>query len=192
MDSEEKQRTYWHLQLQLAEHTARTMHAGQLYGNQEYAFHLGAVESAVCGLYTEEEFSAEELSQLRCAAWLHDVIEDTEMSLDALREAGIDQAVIDLVDCVTAVQVHPETGDLLKNRRARHKFTYRKIASSRLAKALKLADRFANVENCVETGSKLLGMYRREHADFSRDAIGQVTGQLDDVLRQIDSMLYNE
>jgi (p)ppGpp synthase/HD superfamily hydrolase len=95
-------------------------------------------------------------------AWLHDVLEDTEVKEEELC-AAVGTRVTKLV-----VSVTDEPG---ANRRERKAKTYPKTrAAGPLAVALKLADRIANVSRCVIDSkaepSPLLKMYREEYVDF--------------------------
>jgi (p)ppGpp synthase/HD superfamily hydrolase len=130
-------------------------HAGQKYGDEEYAFHLNQVEDVLMELAPYDDL-------LYICAWLHDVIEDTKVTHEQIRrEFGAE--VANIVWAVT-----DETG---KNRAERHVKTYPKIRANPKAVILKLADRIANVRRCVDTGNeKLLRMYRDEYPGF-RDAL---------------------
>ena len=120
---------------------------GQMYGVLPYTHHLQAVEEIL------REFG-ESRVMILTAAWLHDVIEDTDVKLRDIEENfGEDVAL--LVGAVTS-----EPGD---NRKMRNALTYPKIRSAGpLAVRLKLADRLAN----VKSGGGSLKMYIKEYADF--------------------------
>ena len=68
------------------------------------------------------------------AAWLHDVVEDTDWTIEALLGAGIPAEVVQLVDAVTRL---PDEGYLAD-------FIPRIIAAGRKAVLLKLADIWHN------------------------------------------------
>lgn len=77
----------------LAEAIAAWAHTGQAdKSGVEYIEHPRAVAAT---------FDAVEDSIAHCAAWLHDVLEDTEMSADDLLSAGIPASVIDVVTELT-------------------------------------------------------------------------------------------
>lgn len=102
------------------------------------------------------------LGPLEAAGWLHDVVEDTNTTLDEVREQFGD-GVADLVGAVTS-----EPG---ANREERNAATYPKIrAAGRNAVALKLADRICNVSACWANSDKRLFMYAKEYPDF-REAL---------------------
>jgi (p)ppGpp synthase/HD superfamily hydrolase len=125
-------------------------HGDQKYGDEPYVVHLDAVWAVLREHgYTHPSY--------RDAAYLHDIIEDTAATYEEL-VSFFGAWVADLVWRVT-----DPPG---KSRRERHAKTYPNIRQSSPATALKLADRIANVEHCVRTGDKRLGMYRKEQADF--------------------------
>lgn len=120
---------------------------GQLYGVLPYTHHLAAVEGVL------REFG-EAREELLVAAWLHDIVEDTDVKLRDVEE-NFGQEVARLVGAVTS-----EDGP---NRKTRNALTYPKIREAgRDAVRLKLADRIANVRN----GGSSVGMYAKEHRDF--------------------------
>ncbi len=132
-------------------------HGDQKYGDLPYSVHLESVETVLI------EFGHIS-SVMRAAAWLHDVLEDTETTEAQLVDANIPHEVISLVQSVTS-----EPG---KNRKERNAATYPKIARNLYAVALKLADRIANVRNATASGSDLLKMYKKEYPEFRAALIG--------------------
>jgi (p)ppGpp synthase/HD superfamily hydrolase len=134
--------------LRVARFFATVKHAGQLYSGVPYTHHLAAVEAVLVRFGVDDEV-------MRCAAWLHDSVEDTGTKLKEIAEMFGDD-VAELVGAVTN-----EKGE---NRKIRAALTYPKIRKTPRAVTLKLADRIANVEN----GGKLLEMYAKEYEDFKR------------------------
>lgn len=120
---------------------------GQLYGVLPYTHHLAAVENELIryNIWDEDE---------RIAAWLHDIVEDTDVKVRDIEENfGEDVAV--LVAAVTS-----EPGE---NRKIRNALTYPKIREAGpKAIRLKLADRLAN----MRSGGSSLKMYLKEYAGF--------------------------
>lgn len=139
------------LAIQAAQAFASAKHEGQKYGDEQpYVTHLGHVAEVLRRFkFTDED--------LQVAAWLHDVVEDTDATLTQI-EMMFGRNIADIVGRVTN-----EPG---KNRKERHTKTYPKIQASVDATTLKLADRIANVECSVEDASKKLEMYRKEHKAF--------------------------
>ena len=129
---------------------ARISHKGQMYGDFPYTYHLKKVSDTLL------KFSVLD-PQMHAAAWLHDVVEDTEVEIDEV-EMIFGKRVADIVYKVTN-----ESG---RNRAERHKKTYHKIKSCNYALQLKLADRIANTEESIRTKSSLLQMYKKEYEGF--------------------------
>lgn len=135
--------------------------AAQAHGDQQYdgkpyiEGHLGHVFYETNHIIETEGLHGS-ATQLLQAAWLHDVLEDTKVMRHELVAAF--PGVAALVEAVT-----DEPGP---TREARKAATYPKTrAAGRLAVALKLADRIANVKAAVREGAageKFLAMYRQE------------------------------
>lgn len=128
-------------------------HGEQKYGDKPYYVHLASVVEELGRMEVQDE-------EVRAAAWLHDVLEDTACTPEDLYRASMTPYTIALVDAVT-----DRPG---KNRDARHVLTYPRIARMPDAVTLKLADRIANVRASLHT--RYAPMYLREHVDF-RDAL---------------------
>ncbi len=129
---------------------AQRVHHNQRYGDQPYTVHLAHAVSVLerHGL-TDPELVA--------AGWLHDSIEDTEVTREEVALlAG--ERVAAMVD---AVSDGPGA-----NRRERKARPYRLIPQTPGSVLIKLADRIANVEAAVEKRPGLLAMYRAEHPGF--------------------------
>ncbi len=155
---------------------ASELHAakGQAWvDGRPYRDHLEAVETVLLRFgYAEHEF--------RLAAWCHDLLEDTDTSRDALREA-CGPAVEALVWAVT-----DEPG---ATRAERHEKTYPKIVATPGATILKLADRISNVEASIAMGpSSKLEKYRSEHPGF-RAALYRPDERTDPMWQHLDDLL---
>ena len=126
-------------------------HSGQRYGDLPYSFHLVAVTDLL---------SSYGFSEIAVAAgWLHDVVEDTSVSLFDIREK-FGGRVARIVDACTDGQ-----GETRKERKAE---AYKKLAASgSVARAVKLADRVANMKASIEN-PKMAKTYRDEFPDFIR------------------------
>lgn len=154
---------------------AARAHGDQRYDGKPYVEgHLAYVFYEM-GRIIETEGLGGAATQLLQAAWLHDVLEDTKVTRHELVAAF--PGVAALVEAVT-----DEPGP---NRKARKLATYPKTrAAGRLAVALKLADRIANVKAAlrdlearnavVRAGGvavtdiplRFLAMYREEFPDL--------------------------
>jgi len=126
-------------------------HAHQKYGDRPYSYHLAQVSQVLSefGYLSDEAIAA--------AAWLHDILEDTETTYEVLMsEFGKETA-----DIVFAVTNEPG-----ENRAAKFRNTAPKIQSNKKALIVKLADRIANTEASLETNPKLYNMYSKEFLLF--------------------------
>lgn len=133
-----------------AETFAVQAHIDQKYGDAPYETHL---RHAVRVL---EEAGFGEEAILKTATWLHDTVEDTEISIQEI-ERRFGPEVKDIVWRVT-----DEPG---ANRKERKLKTYPKIKGHRGATIVKLCDRIANVESSKSNPQKLT-MYLKEYPDF--------------------------
>jgi (p)ppGpp synthase/HD superfamily hydrolase len=159
--------------LRLAKVYAAEAHTDQMYGERPYIYHLEQV-STVLQRYRFTD------PDLHAAAWLHDTVEDTDVTLEDLANAGFSQRTIFLVDCVTQRPGH--------NRRERAAATYPYTRRDTIAVALKLADRIANVEASIEEGkSGLTSMYRKEYPGF-RQALYR-EGEWQEMWDDLDKLL---
>lgn len=125
------------------------------HGNQVYNEEMPYIRHLEMVVEVLRRFGVDD-SEMECAAWLHDVIEDTTRSYkDIQTRFGV--TVAELVFSVTS--------ELGRNRKERNGKTYPKIRSMPLARLLKLADRIANVEYGLANGGKT-DMYRDEFEGF--------------------------
>jgi (p)ppGpp synthase/HD superfamily hydrolase len=140
-------------QIQKAIDFARIAHKGQTYADQEYFYHLQKTyEVAVKFELTEE---------IQIACYLHDVLEDTDASFDELWDE-FGWFIAHLVYLVT-----DEEGS---NRKERKLKTYAKTKKLHEAILLKLCDRIANVEACIEFDQDgLMKMYQKEQSLFESE-----------------------
>lgn len=136
-----------------AREMATKAHQGQKYGEEPYTVHLQAVAELArpFGAWAET------------LAWLHDAVEDTDMTLDDVEyEFGLGGRL-----CINLLTDEP--GETRKIRKAA---THAKLAqveaSSLWATALivKACDRLANVRSSSKHSPGLLKMYRKEHEAF--------------------------
>lgn len=139
-----------------AKEFALERHGNQKYGEYPYAYHLRKVVGVL------ERFEAGS-PLLVSSAWLHDVVEDTNVTIEEI-DRIFGENVADIVWRVT-------TSSIGKNRKERHIKTYPKIRGRREAVLLKLADRIANSEQCCAGGNpRLHSMYQKEYPAF-REAL---------------------
>lgn len=152
---------------------ALAAHGSQLYGSRPYGVHLDAVA----------ELAAPFGEHAQVVGYLHDVVEDTQVSLEALGERFgpfVAQCVGLLTDAPGA------------NRKERKAKTYARLAEAagpvELALVVKTADRLANVKACVADGRQALWeTYRAEHPAFR--AAAYRAGLCDALWKQLDPLL---
>lgn len=126
-------------------------HGNQLYGGNPYIYHLDKVVKVLKD-YGLTGFIYED------AGYLHDVIEDTSVTLQEL-QAEFGTYVAELVWSVTGEG---------KNRKERQESIYAKLKDNHHGINLKLADRIANLETgFAENNQEKLKMYKKEDEKFS-------------------------
>lgn len=109
----------------IAERIARTAHAGQVdKSGQPYILHPERVARIVSGIVPDPEAVA--------AAWLHDVLEDTNVTSADLREEGVPASVIEVVELMTH-HADVSVEDYILG-----------LRSHRIARAVKIADLIDN------------------------------------------------
>lgn len=137
------------------------------YTGEPYIVHPDEVAGIVASVTDDQAMIA--------AAYLHDVVEDTAVSLDRVRELFGDD-VAGLVEMLTDVS-KPEDG----NRKARKAIDRNHTASaSPRAKTIKLADLISNTASIVTHDAEFAKVYLAEKR------------LLLDVLREGDATLYAE
>lgn len=119
-------------QAQIAERIAREAHAGQKEAStgEDYIHHVERVVAMVEG------------EEAKAVAWLHDVIEDTNITIRDLCRAGLSDDVIDAVERLTRDVADSYYADYIEIIRA---------CGSQVALAVKLADLRDHLRpNCPE------------------------------------------
>lgn len=145
-------------------------HDDQKYGRKPYHVHLLDVINVLRRFIDWDDLDQE----LVDAAWLHDVVEDTETRLEEIK-ARFGDRVAELVHAVTN-----EEGPTRKERTAK---TYPKIRATSNALVIKLADRIANLEQCVSHDrlgrrpGRLFQMYLKEWDAFQEGLRGRCRGE---------------
>mgnify|MGYP001084185086 CR=1 FL=1 len=155
---------------------AHEKHRGQTHGTRPFVSHLQEV------VETLHEFGYHD-DDLTAAAWLHDVVEDTAVTIEEIyTEFG--NRIGDLVDALTD---GPGKTRLIKKQKP-----YATIPKVKGAVMVKLADRIANVRHTHAEGKtavRYFKTYRHEHAGF----IGALRkkGEAKDMWIEIDDLLTN-
>ncbi len=99
--------------------------------------HHGQFDKADQPYITHPEFVASQVTgdEAKAVAWLHDVVEDTPVTFDDLRAAGLSENVIAGIDAIT-------------KREGEDYETYlERVAANPLARAVKLADLTHNMDS---------------------------------------------
>ena len=133
-------------------------HGDQRYGDHPYSYHLHTVAEL-----------ARPFGDEACAiAYLHDVVEDTQVTIDQVKnEFG------ELIsNCVAILTDEPGA-----NRKERKQKTYAKMSDVtgelELALIVKVCDRLANVAACVKVSKReLLAKYKEEQRVFRSSVYG--------------------
>lgn len=147
-------------------------HGDQKYGEHLYGKHLADV---VTILQQEYEPTKEQLA----AAWLHDVLEDTDFDRVHLLEALFGTRVARLVRACTGFGL---------SRKERNASIYRRLPLEPDAIPVKIADRIANVEASKATNPGLLDMYQREYPEF-RSALWSDDSRLAPLWMRLDTAM---
>ena len=124
----------------------------QKYGTRPYAFHLDAVAD-LAAAYGEDA---------RAIAYLHDVVEDTAVSVPDI-EAIFGSRIAECVSLLT----DKSGADREKRKASSYAVLATLEGSGRIALVVKAADRLANVRACLQDGKfDLWERYKREHRQF--------------------------
>lgn len=158
-----------------AKYFAHAAHEGQMYGAYSYTNHLYDVVTVLTDHDITDEY-------VITAAWLHDVLEDTNTTFDELM-VDFGRNIARLVYAVT-----DEPGE---NRTARHERTHPKIlAAGRHATAIKLADRIANSTFSRKHNHSMLKKYQSEYPAFKSKL--RIPGELKALWATLDLLMMSE
>ncbi len=162
---------------------AKYLHRKQKYDQYPYSFHLQSVE-LVARCFKDLIADVIDPDLVYKAAWLHDSIEDTDVTVRGLLDEGIEPEVVSMVWRVTDGKG--------KNREERRLAMYEKCGGAvakgilcpnigykggererfvnpsliKCSQFLKLCDRIANVEHGIKSASSLFFMYKKEQGGF--------------------------
>ena len=131
-------------------------HGDQQHGCLKIEEHLRDVAENVKRHYNPNENWAP-LEDVVAAAWLHDLVEDTPITIDEIDERFGD-SVGDIVSLVT-----DKDG---ANRYERHLYTYHMIRTDPDALLVKLCDRRHNHDRSITHNERWAAMYRDEYRYF--------------------------
>lgn len=139
---------------------AAEAHKGQMYGSEPYTAHLGEVAEI---LHEAGFIGTDEM----VVGYFHDLLEDTQVTVENLRDFGLHEADIDAIQFCT-----DEPG---ATRKARKTATYERVRRHLadrergfyMGLVAKYADRIANMRACRRTNNqRLLDMYLKESPLF--------------------------
>jgi (p)ppGpp synthase/HD superfamily hydrolase len=169
-------------------------------GELPYSFHLKMVVNVFEdfkhllpeNLYikTDKRASDEDVTQrvIGLACWGHDLIEDTRVSYNDVKNRLDNAGYSYIVDIIYAV-----TNEKGKNRneRANEKY-YEGIRSTPGAVFVKLCDRIANVQYSKMMKSRMFEMYGKEQFKFQK-MLGRYTDnqELEPMFAHLDKLLFN-
>lgn len=149
-------------QLKPAVELAMTWHEGQVYGDSTlpYTYHLIKVDRLVIHAFApkdrehHEAYSKEpgdEIDLLRSLAWLHDIVEDTDITDQDMINVGICQELINAVHAISKVE-----GESYKD-------YIEKVMSNPLALKVKMADTATNLSHSIVDGNdKRIAKYSKQ------------------------------
>lgn len=128
-------------------------HEGQKYWEHDYMYHINMATQEWIDFLNDEQM---------IALILHDIVEDTEVTIeDLVKLFGEDVAI--LVWAVTDNQ--PSKGKALP-REGKKEYTMKKLDVIRDAIPVKLCDRIANIKFSSVSSQKKHKMYMKEHEVF--------------------------
>jgi (p)ppGpp synthase/HD superfamily hydrolase len=152
----------------VARNYALDKHCYQTYGIHDYIYHLDMVHSIIVEMNLGVNYEV--------AAYLHDILEDTETEKEDLKKLFGQ----DIVDIVFAVSGSGET------RKIRNNDIIEKLLKYPQAINLKMADRLANIISAKESNIKLFNMYKKEQIIFnevfelgSKELLNRINKELD-------------
>lgn len=147
-------------QMTIALELAMEAHKDQKYGKLPYIAHLAQVDNLVVQIYKPKglgpsdpysKHPGDEMDCLRAIAFLHDILEDTDVSVHQLHLEGLNQSVIDAVVAMT------KWPDLSYPR------YILQVKENELALKVKLCDTSANLMNsCLEGNTKRINKYTKQ------------------------------
>lgn len=134
--------------LALAKLIATKFHAGQKYGKEDYVYHLEAVAAVIRETDPNDE-------RLEVIAWLHDIDEDTECTVEILA-ALFDEDIVKAVVALTHASDEPRSDYLAR------------VKAHPLALKVKRADSFCNLrESLVRGDLKRVKKYGNQLAELA-------------------------
>lgn len=136
-----------------ARELALVYHVDQKYGSRPYSYHLQKVVN-IARFYSSL-IPKEALEDVICAAYLHDILEDTLCTQDEILRA-LNPRILLIVKLLTKNSSNPEE-------------YFNQVAQDDLAIFVKVCDRYANVLACIYYGEdQKLAKYKEQNPMFNR------------------------
>ncbi len=155
-----------------AEMVALLAHKNQPYDIFPYEKHLRDV--------VEISRSFGYINEYECASWLHDVIEDANLTYSKIKKV-FGEEIAEMVLAVT------DPIDV-RNRKEKKAVVYEKLKKFPKAIIIKLADRIANTKHGIRMGNEDKSqMYKKEYADFRSNLY--IPGQADKMWECLDKIM---
>ena len=145
-------------------------HAGQMYGDKPYSYHLDAVHSIVVEFNLGEEYEI--------AAYLHDILEDTKTVNKGELALIFGQDIAEMVFCVSGFGA---------NRKEKQHDIKTKMPTYPRSINLKMADRLANMRHSKLDKPKLFSLYCKEQIDLA-DIFSLGNSHLFSALQQVSGL----
>lgn len=143
----------------MAKEFALSAHGKQKHGCLDISEHLENVARLTSMHFGDTNRKYEQNQDAAVsAAWMHDVLEDTDVQIPTLDKMFSE----DIVNLVIALTDHRG-----RNRRDRHLRTYWHIRDCPVATLIKLCDRFHNQQRSLAYGERWIMMYAQEFERFS-------------------------
>ena len=128
-------------------------HGSQMFGEQPYYYHLDMVYSITLEFGLSEEY--------QIAAYLHDLLEDTEIKKSDLVVA-FGEEIAEMVFCVSGFG---------ETRKEKQENIHSKMKDNFKSINLKMCDRLANLKTSKINKPKLYKRYCKEHEEFQLDLV---------------------
>lgn len=169
----------------LASDVARSVHHGQPYGNGSYfSDHLVPVVNEVAFYWPKSP-------AIQAMAYLHDVLEDTDLTVADLAREGFPPYVIEAVELLT------DPGGTEWNRKQRKAALYRNFANATdllvrdAAVVVKVADRLVNHTFSIDNNDVgKMSMYADEFPDFVQHILMRYPDG--DILTEVNGRMFQQ
>lgn len=150
-----------------------------LYDGKPYSFHLQMVHDFA--FKYSHHIPESDLENVLAACWTHDVIEDCRQTYNDVLKAT-NKTVAEITYALTN-----EKGKTRKERA--NSIYYRGIRLVKYAPFVKICDRLANVKYCIDNGSTMAALYKKEHYLFKAEFAPWSFSSYQDMFAEMESLL---